>query len=421
MYEGMFSVSLLQLLWLWRRQQLEKIRHVKRVPQFHVKTSVGRDVRTTTGNILDSPGISGCLLVDDTPLQYEGAQTSEDSGLEKPIGFVLHKSLRSDCPTMTDNKRITLSTLRQMSEMFFVILLSGLSVGLEALQLQPRTAFRSPRHDNTRDNLLAKPPQFSRLEQSNRRGTYPTASSSFTLSMASTAQSSGMSTEQSRRQVLVWGSSFATAAGAASIGLPLSLSNKQQQPMTISDSIQWIDQFCDRRFLHAVVASDYRFLYRGIPAATADNSPVVQENPVSDLLAFDTYKSSEALNYFQNLEGLLKEESVRPSNGHLATTSAPDATAWGGAAASVWPVSEAHFAWYQTGGLFYPRPKDDRNLRLDRSAIIVDGKDCGSDSLEDALSSARSTEILFSARSFLSVPVFLEEQLREELRGSFLV
>lgn len=223
-------------------------------------------------------------------------------------------------------------------------------------------------------------------------------------------------------------SAAALAAASAAGNLPGMSTKTATQLSTVPDVIQWIDEFCDRRFLHAVVASDYRFLYRGV---NVHSSTILTEEP--DLLSLETYGSPEALQFFQDLDVMLSGEPVRPSNGHLATTSIRDAEFWGATAASIWPMmvmaadpvtatststdDAAHYAWFQDGGLFYPRTA---SRSLDRNSVIVDGRDCGKDSLEDALL-GDSCEILVATNAFLAVPVSMEKELREGLKKSFLV
>lgn len=259
----------------------------------------------------------------------------------------------------------------------------------------------------------------------------------------------------SRRNVLLSGISAATTAavvGSNSVNENINVMRKliasppdsaitttttTSAPLlsTVDDAIAWIDENCDRRFLHAVVASDYCFLYRGI--GEEKQISVRKESP--DLLLPGTYGKEnagddEALVVFQKLEEILKDEPVRPSNGHLATTSAKDAAAWG-TAASIWPImsatllaprkgegdTETHYAWFQTGGLFYPRNNNNGNrMLLDRSSIIVDGKDCGQDSLEDALK-GQGWEIMVATSQYLAVPASMDAALRHGLRNSFLL
>jgi len=189
---------------------------------------------------------------------------------------------------------------------------------------------------------------------------------------------------------------------------------------TIDDAIRVIDASCDRTFLHAVVASDYRFLYRGVDPALAgiSPSPTVRTEPC-DLLDPSTYGSEEAAKYFSRLDDAMQRRGspVLPRNGHLATTSAEEAARWG-QAASVWPLGEgAHFAWYADGGTFWP---DHRNDGAGAADVIVDGVDCGRMNLVDALE-GESCEILFHANRFLTVPASMEEDLREKLRNSFII
>lgn len=221
----------------------------------------------------------------------------------------------------------------------------------------------------------------------------------------------------SRRNVFLLAATSAALATQA-WHLPASTKNAapQLQLFSIPNVIQWIDHFCDRRFLHAVVASDYRFLYRGVPPNDPPSTAMLRSE-APDLLSLDTYGSTGALQFFQDLETTLRRDAVRPSNGHLATTSVGDATLWGNAA-SIWPMGQAaHYAWFHDGGSFYPR---NTNVDVDRNSIIVDGRDCGKDSLEDALRSD-SCEILVATTSFLAVPVSMEKELREGLKKSFLV
>jgi hypothetical protein len=224
--------------------------------------------------------------------------------------------------------------------------------------------------------------------------------------------------EQSRRALLF--SAAAAAAAALTVGVTTTSPQTDSTSSTllsVEDAIAWIDQNCDRRFLHAVVASDYRFMYRGVNSNEQKQNSAVVLKEESDLLLPGTYNdSNKAVNYFENLEQILKDDVVKPSNGHLATTSVKEASSWG-MPASIWPLSDnAHYAWIQQGGVFYPPTP----LALDRNQLIIDGKDCGRDSLEDALR-GESWEIMFRADSYLAVPLAMEQALRRGLQNSFLV
>lgn len=168
------------------------------------------------------------------------------------------------------------------------------------------------------------------------------------------------------------------------------------------------------------MASDYRFLYRGF-SSSSDSAPLKQPLVITepcDLLSPDTYGSNDAATFFQKLdeEILTDKEPVRPRNGHLGVTTPSLAAEWG-TPVSVWPLGETvHFAWFRSGGAFYPRQDS-----VSRSDIIVDGINCGEVSLEDALR-REETEIMFSGETpFLAVPLVLEDQLREGLKKAFII
>lgn len=178
--------------------------------------------------------------------------------------------------------------------------------------------------------------------------------------------------------------------------------------LSLNEAVQWIDNFCDRKFLRAIVASEYRFLYRG--EAPTMGIRTLQSRP--DLLDIETYGSLTALKHFQQLENLMRNEAVRPSNGHLATTSEQGAGLWG-EACSVWPRQASNFAWFQHGGLFYPR-----DLSLDN--LLIDGRDCGEEALQDLLMYHKA-EVLFSTDEYLVVPAKFDRNLRLQLQESFLI
>ena len=246
------------------------------------------------------------------------------------------------------------------------------------------------------------------------------------------------------------------------IGKTRSLSTLQQKCTTfpIEDAVAWIDEHCDRPFLHAVVASDYRFLYRGISNTAAVDLQALQpslQNELPDLLQFETYGSSAALAFFQRLEEVLTANGnpLRPSCGHLATTSVRDASQWGSYAASVWPMSRkeqpllesdvtdskstqrnGNYAWFRDHGLFYPRStgplflssKEERGSTRNEffndsvlRSIVFDGINCEEDdTLADALRQ-EACEILFTARPYLAIPALYDEALRRLLQSSFLI
>lgn len=190
------------------------------------------------------------------------------------------------------------------------------------------------------------------------------------------------------------------------------------QPLkSVREAVDMISASCNRRFLYNCVASDYNFLYHGLDPEEAV-FPSVQTSKPCDLLNPDTYASEEAASYFAALDRRMAKElksPVLPSNGHLATTCPKAAGKWG-VAASIWPIGEENinFAWFVDGGLFWPRPEGASQ------DIVVDGKDCGKMSLDDALV-GDNWEVLFRADKFVAVPVKFEDELRRELKRSFAI
>jgi hypothetical protein len=184
--------------------------------------------------------------------------------------------------------------------------------------------------------------------------------------------------------------------------------------LSLDQAFMVIEASCDRRFLHAVVSSDYNLMYRGISKEDS-RFPTIMSEP-SDLLLPSTYDSTEAADYFKDLDGQMADKPIQPSNGHLATTSVEAAKQWGGYAASIWPLDDnVHFSWMEKGGNFWPTA-----TKASLSSIIVDGVDCGRLSLEDALERENS-EIMFKADRYLAIPVSMEKQLISRLRNSFII
>ena len=207
--------------------------------------------------------------------------------------------------------------------------------------------------------------------------------------------------------------------GASMTTIPIKLGS-------VEEVLNLIEERCDRKFLHAVVSSDYRFLYRGM-SPNWKQLPTVVEGEGSDLLQPETYGDPEAVTFFRKLDEAMDSRPVRPGmNGHLATTSVGDAAVWG-SPVSIWPLAGvegdkyAHFAWYEDGGTFWPRPKAwSTTVTSVDDGIIVDGINCGSVNLEDALRS-KDGEILFSTDSYLAISSKWDKELREGLRNAFIL
>lgn len=99
--------------------------------------------------------------------------------------------------------------------------------------------------------------------------------------------------------------------------------------LTLKQAVSMIRKECDPAFLIAVRESGGQFLYRGeqLPATAA----LLALPP--DLLELDTYASSAAVHYFQNLESGLRRGRLfsvaRPSSGHIAVARSEAAALWG--------------------------------------------------------------------------------------------
>jgi len=247
-----------------------------------------------------------------------------------------------------------------------------------------------------------------------------------------TFDSSSLSESNQRRNVLA-SLTIATSAAVAtalSSKVPLmadsgdsiksssSTSSTMWLSSSVDEAIALIESSCDRRFLHGVVASDYRLMYRGMTAEEA-RAPSIRSEP-SDLLLPSTYDSLDAANFFASLDKRMENQPIQPSNGHLATTDPEAAKSWGGEAVSIWPLGEnVHFAWLEEGEEFWSKQQQ-RSLDVKSLKVIVDGIDCGRMSLEDALES-NNKEIMFRADRFLAVPTGLEKQLVQGLRDAFII
>ena len=203
---------------------------------------------------------------------------------------------------------------------------------------------------------------------------------------------------------------------------------------SLDEALQVIATSCDRRFLEAIVSSNYRLLYRGVDEEKEGGPIIGIRHEASDLLDLSAYNSVDAANYFASLEDSMKlrNSPIRPSNGHLAVTSVDGARAWGGSAVSVWPLVSSsptrsnsgsddagdgvHFAWLEEGGVFWPSKDSTTNLQ----SVLVDGIDCGRQALEDALQ-GDGWEIMFNSESYLSVPASMDRELITKLKQAYLI
>uniref|UniRef100_A0A6T6HPI0 Uncharacterized protein n=1 Tax=Craspedostauros australis TaxID=1486917 RepID=A0A6T6HPI0_9STRA len=171
---------------------------------------------------------------------------------------------------------------------------------------------------------------------------------------------------------------------------------------SIDEAVALIDQSCDRRFLHGVVASGYQMMYKLAPksaqpsiVAVEHSAGVVLSQPVLDMLS--------------------GHPVPRPADSFLTWTDPEQARSWRNEVVSVWPLTnDAHFAWVEGGGTF------SGSMDMSNRNIIVDGIDCGREALEDALEAEKS-QILVQADRYLAVPLSMEKELIAKLQGSFLI
>ena len=186
---------------------------------------------------------------------------------------------------------------------------------------------------------------------------------------------------------------------------------------SVEEALKIIASTCDKRFLHAMVASDYKFLYEGEESKTSSPSKISNIDAAEQIFS----------------------KKIPSGNGSvvLATTGRRMTTK---NASSLWPLDGTaidylnnnnnkrgnketsgvdngiHYAWSDQGG-FLLSTNDDGSTTS--KTLIVDGIDCGKMSLEDALEG--DMQVLVKAPTFLRVPRYMESTLREGLQGAFLI
>jgi hypothetical protein len=206
--------------------------------------------------------------------------------------------------------------------------------------------------------------------------------------------------------------------------------NSFQNLASIEDVLRVIDSQCDRRFLHAVVASGYQCLYRSV-LRQQGNMPLVV---LSAAAASDNEKVPRASDF---LESLVQTQTAKdqtgspllPSTGpfHLTVTNPKSSILTkpqqqeDQIPMSVWPLGDnVHFAWTeQERELLWSR-SNNAFLVNASSKLIVDGIDCGVMSLEDALERSNG-QVMVHADSYLMVPTFMEQELISKLKNSFII
>ena len=219
----------------------------------------------------------------------------------------------------------------------------------------------------------------------------------FDATSSSSSSDEDESISTNRRTALLTGISLAAGYFAkdtiASPAILSTLDSSATSPvlekvLTVEQALNIIESRGDKRFLHAVVASDYQFLY--------EQSKVVPSE--IDATAIFSKKVSTA----QAVQVELA------ATGSLRSPTAP----------SLWPLgdsilgeSDVHYAWPEQGGKLQPTSRT--------QAMIVDGIDCGKMALEDALEG--DMQVLVQAPTYLVVPHRMEASLRKGLQEAFLI
>jgi len=163
---------------------------------------------------------------------------------------------------------------------------------------------------------------------------------------------------------------------------------------SVAEALNIIESRGDKRFLHAVVASDYQFLYEQSKTVPSD----IDSEQIFSKKVPSVNNKSRAV--------------------HLATTgnlrSKKSSSLWPLGNAMTTSGSDIHYAWPEQGGLLEPN----QNVAVTQK-MIVDGIDCGKMSLEDALEG--DMQVLVQAPTYLSVPSHMESSLRKGLQEAFLI
>jgi hypothetical protein len=225
-----------------------------------------------------------------------------------------------------------------------------------------------------------------------------------------TASSEELNVDKRRRNLLLSSSLLVIAAPLVAqnsnikelIASPVSSTAK----MTVDQAVEIIETSCDRRFLHAVVASDYHFLYK--EASTATNQIYIESG--KDNIVVSSIMAAKDL---EALEGKLQDRPLQPSASRLGFANPKDVNSNNKDVTSiVWPLGEnVHFAWMEQGTSFESIREDDN--------VIVDGVDCGRMALEDALEGGK--QVIFQSEQYLSVPRSMEKELLTKLQSAFII
>lgn len=182
---------------------------------------------------------------------------------------------------------------------------------------------------------------------------------------------------------------------------------------SLEEAVTLIDDQCDRRFLHALVATDYeQLLYRGVVPRQAKSLSVV-----NTLESATSQSKPVATDFLESLQSASLVEDFSGNTPFHLTTTGSQASA---SKMSLWPLgTNVHYCWTENerDGLW---SSQGTSLVTSPQQIIVDGVNCGVMSLEDALERPQG-QVMVRADSFLLVPASMERDLIVRLKDSFII
>lgn len=246
-----------------------------------------------------------------------------------------------------------------------------------------------------------------------------------TTSLAALSTPGSSSSSWDRRGLLATAATgmVAAATGIAGVGknqddgLMVSSSSFSQTDTSrtlesIEEIVKLLETQGNKRFLQAVVASEYKLLYsydETIPdAALVSMTQQDLTPPKTNLQAPDVWRA------------LLDADTSSSSSFHKTRTRLIHR----GRRTSFWPLGEdIHFAWTEDEHDMLWTETDTAitaSSSFSRLSLIIDGVDCGLMSLEDALERVNG-QVLVYADSYVEVPASMEQKLVKALKGSFII
>ena len=168
-------------------------------------------------------------------------------------------------------------------------------------------------HDNTNVNTNINKLITSSTSTSLYENSYSNSSRDRDMTDNQQEEASSSQSSSQRNLLLLSSSTLAAVIASAAItnkntktnlAVPV-FNNNETNSMNIAQAVQWIDDHCNRRYLHAVIASDYHFFYRSVP--NLKPKQIQTECLTPDLLLEGTYgnDNNNALEFFQVFQNVL--------------------------------------------------------------------------------------------------------------------